>query len=77
MEEVLDAALGDAVRRQAAERPGAEPDAAGVIARCGGQIAGCKAPKSVDFVDAIPRSAAGRTFAASCAIPSGPARRGR
>jgi acyl-CoA synthetase (AMP-forming)/AMP-acid ligase II len=35
-------------------------DAAAVIAHCKSRIAGYKAPTSVDFVDAIPRTATGK-----------------
>ena len=40
--------------------PGAEIDEAGVIAHCKKRIAGYKSPTSVDFVDAIPRTATGK-----------------
>jgi long-chain acyl-CoA synthetase len=57
---VPDPRWGEAVKAIVVLRPGAPADAAGLIARCRGHIAGYKAPKSVDFVDAIPRNAAGK-----------------
>jgi len=57
---VPDERWGEAVKAIAVLRPGAEADPAGVIARCRAHIAGYKAPKSVDFVPAIPRNAAGK-----------------
>jgi acyl-CoA synthetase (AMP-forming)/AMP-acid ligase II len=57
---VPDPRWGEAVKALVVLRPGGEPDAAGIIARVREHIAGYKAPKSVDFVDAIPRNAAGK-----------------
>ena len=57
---VPDALWGETVKALVVLKPGAPRDAAGMIAWTRGRIASFKAPKSVDFVDAIPRNAAGK-----------------
>ena len=57
---VPDARWGEAVKAIVVLRPGADPDAAGIIARVREHIAGYKAPKSVDFIDSIPRNPSGK-----------------
>ena len=57
---VPDAQWGEAVKAVVIAKPGAPRDAASVIAWARERIAGYKAPKSVDFVDAIPRNATGK-----------------
>lgn len=52
--------MGEAVKAIVVLRPGAAADEAAVIARVRSHIAGYKTPKSVDFVDAIPRNASGK-----------------
>jgi acyl-coenzyme A synthetase/AMP-(fatty) acid ligase len=42
--------------------PGAEPDAEAIIAWARARIAGYKAPKSVDFIDALPRNATNKVL---------------
>ena len=41
-------------------RPGAEVDESSVIAWARAKIAGFKCPKSVDFIDALPRNPSGK-----------------
>jgi len=57
---VPDEAWGEAVKAVVVAKPGATPDAASVIAWARERIAGYKAPKSVDFVAAIPRNITGK-----------------
>jgi acyl-CoA synthetase (AMP-forming)/AMP-acid ligase II len=51
---------GEAVKAVVAAKPGVTPDAEDIIAFARTRIAGFKAPKSVDFVDALPRNASGK-----------------
>jgi len=57
---VPDDAWGEAVKAIVVLKPGAAPDAAGIIAWARARIASYKAPKSVDFVDAIHRNLSGK-----------------
>src|SRR5246127_3236901 len=57
---VPDDAWGESVKAIVVLKPGAPRDAADIIAWARTRIANFKAPKSVDFVDAIPRNAAGK-----------------
>ena len=57
---VPDETWGEAVKAVVVLKPGAAPDAAGIIAWARERIAGYKAPKSVDFVAAIPRNITGK-----------------
>ncbi|WP_269713815.1 fatty acid--CoA ligase [Caulobacter sp. NIBR2454] len=57
---VPDAKWGEAVKAVVAPKPGITPDADDIIAFARSRIAHFKAPKSVDFVDALPRNAAGK-----------------
>jgi acyl-CoA synthetase (AMP-forming)/AMP-acid ligase II len=57
---VPDEKWGEAVKAFVVARPGAPRDAADIIAWVRAQIAHYKAPKSVDFVDAIPRTVTGK-----------------
>jgi acyl-CoA synthetase (AMP-forming)/AMP-acid ligase II len=57
---VPDDRWGETVKALIVLKPGAPPDAADVIAWTRGRIAHFKAPKSVDFVDLIPRNATGK-----------------
>jgi acyl-coenzyme A synthetase/AMP-(fatty) acid ligase len=41
-------------------RPGAKPDAEGLMAWCGERLAAYKAPRAVRFVEALPRTANGK-----------------
>ena len=42
--------------------PGATPDPDAIIAYARQRIAGFKAPKSVDFIDALPRNPSGKVL---------------
>jgi acyl-CoA synthetase (AMP-forming)/AMP-acid ligase II len=57
---VPDATWGEAVKAVVVAKPGAPKDPASVIAWARGRIANYKVPKSVDFVDAIPRNLTGK-----------------
>ena len=57
---VPDETWGEAVKAIVVLKPGAPPDAADIIAWARARIANFKAPKSVDFVDAIPRNLSGK-----------------
>jgi long-chain acyl-CoA synthetase len=57
---VPDEKWGEAVKAVVAAKPGVTPDAADIIAFARTRIAGFKAPKSVDFVVALPRNASGK-----------------
>ena len=57
---VPDATWGEAVKAIVVLKPGAPPDVADIIAWARARIAHFKAPKSVDFVDAIPRNLSGK-----------------
>jgi fatty-acyl-CoA synthase len=59
---VPDAKWGEAVKAIVVLRPGAPPDPAGVIAHCRPLIAGYKIPKSVDFIEALPRNPSGKVL---------------
>ncbi|PIB93509.1 fatty acid--CoA ligase [Caulobacter sp. FWC2] len=57
---VPDDKWGEAVKAVVAAKPGVTPDADDIIAFARTRIAGFKAPKSVDFVAALPRNASGK-----------------
>jgi acyl-CoA synthetase (AMP-forming)/AMP-acid ligase II len=57
---VPDDAWGESVKAIVVLKPGAPRDAADIIAWTRTRIANFKAPKSVDFVDTIPRNASGK-----------------
>ncbi len=57
---VPDEKWGEVVKAIVVAKPGSPKNAASVIARAREKIAGYKAPKSVDFVDAIPRNITGK-----------------
>jgi acyl-CoA synthetase (AMP-forming)/AMP-acid ligase II len=59
---VPDAAWGEAVKAIVVLKPGAEPDAAAIIAWTRSKIAGYKTPKSVDFIDVLPRNATNKVL---------------
>ncbi len=56
---IPDEKWGEAVKAVVALKPGATPDPASIIAFARTRIAHFKAPKSVDFIDALPRNASG------------------
>jgi acyl-CoA synthetase (AMP-forming)/AMP-acid ligase II len=51
---------GEAVKALVVRRPGVEASAADIVAHVRTRIAGYKTPKSIDWVDEIPRNAAGK-----------------
>jgi len=57
---VPDEKWGEAVKAVVALKPGAVADPDDIIAFARTRIAGFKAPKSVDFIDALPRNASGK-----------------
>jgi long-chain acyl-CoA synthetase len=57
---VPDDKWGEAVKAVVAPKPGKSPDPEEIIAFARGRIAGFKAPKSVDFIEALPRNASGK-----------------
>ncbi|MDE2351201.1 MAG: long-chain-fatty-acid--CoA ligase [Alphaproteobacteria bacterium] len=59
---VPDSRWGEAVKAVVVKKPGAEVSAADLIAHARGRIAGYKLPKSVDFVDALPRNPTGKVL---------------
>jgi acyl-CoA synthetase (AMP-forming)/AMP-acid ligase II len=59
---VPDEKWGEAVKAIVVLRPGASADASDIIAFARSRVAAFKAPKSVDFVDALPRNLAGKVL---------------
>jgi fatty-acyl-CoA synthase len=59
---VPDDRWGEAVKAIVVLRPGADIDPASIIAHCRTRIAAYKSPKSVDFIDALPRNASGKVL---------------
>jgi acyl-CoA synthetase (AMP-forming)/AMP-acid ligase II len=59
---VPDEKWGEAVKAIVVAAPGAEPDPAAIIAWARQRIAGFKAPKSVDFIDVLPRNPSGKVL---------------
>jgi acyl-CoA synthetase (AMP-forming)/AMP-acid ligase II len=59
---VPDERWGEAVKAICVRSPGADPDPDEIIAYARQRIAGFKAPKSVDFVDVLPRNPSGKVL---------------
>ena len=59
---VPDERWGEAVKAIIVPAAGADPQAADVIAYARARIAGYKAPKSIDFIDVLPRNASGKVL---------------
>ena len=57
---IPDDVWGEAIKAVVVKKPGAELDADGVVAFAHERIAGFKCPKSVDFLDALPRNPSGK-----------------
>lgn len=57
---IPDATWGEAVKAIIVPRPGTTPDRASIIAFAKERVASFKAPKSIDFIDAIPRNPSGK-----------------
>jgi acyl-CoA synthetase (AMP-forming)/AMP-acid ligase II len=59
---VPDERWGEAVKAIVVLRDGAAANPASIIAHCRTRIAGYKTPKSVDFIDALPRNPSGKVL---------------
>lgn len=59
---VPDPTWGEAVKAVVVLKEGASADEADIIRHCKEQIASYKAPKSVDFVEALPRTGSGKLY---------------
>ena len=57
---VPDERWGEAVKAVVVKKVGADPTPAEIIAWARGRIAAYKAPKSIDFIEALPRNASGK-----------------
>lgn len=57
---IPDEKWGEAVKAIVVAKPGTSPDPADIIAFARTRIAGFKCPKSVDFIDALPRNPSGK-----------------
>ncbi len=66
---VPDPHWGEAVKAFAVLRPGHETTPAEIIAHARGRIAGFKVPKSIEFVEALPRNAAGKLLRRTLRAP--------
>ena len=59
---VPDEKWGEAVKAIVVRAPGTDPSAADIIAWARGRIAAYKAPKTVEFIDALPRNPSGKVL---------------
>jgi len=59
---VPDERWGEAVKACVVKKPGTQASAADIIAHARERIAGYKLPKSVDFIDALPRNPTGKVL---------------
>lgn len=59
---VPDDRWGEAVKAVVVLQAGSTPDTAGIIAFARGRLAGFQSPKSVDVVEALPRTATGKVI---------------
>ena len=59
---VPDERWGEAVKAIVVKKPGVAPDPSDIIAHARERIAGYKLPKSVDFIDALPRNPSGKVL---------------
>jgi len=59
---VPDDKWGEAVKAVIVLKPGATPDAEGILAFARTRIAAFKMPKSIDFIEALPRNASGKVL---------------
>ena len=57
---VPDARWGEAVKAIVVPAPGTQPDPAEIIAWAKERLAGFKCPKSIDFIDVLPRNPSGK-----------------
>jgi hypothetical protein len=70
---VPDEKWGEAVKAIVVPAAGATATADDLITFCREQLAGYKLPKSVDFVEVLPRTRQASSSSVSCASPTGPA----
>jgi acyl-CoA synthetase (AMP-forming)/AMP-acid ligase II len=66
---VPDPKWGEAVKAIVVPKPGAERDALAILDRLRGCLAGYKIPKSIDFVDALPRNSSGKVLKSELRAP--------
>jgi acyl-CoA synthetase (AMP-forming)/AMP-acid ligase II len=59
---VPDDRWGEAVKAIVVLKPGAAADPEVIIAHCRTLIAGYKAPKTIDFIDVLPRNPSGKVL---------------
>jgi long-chain acyl-CoA synthetase len=59
---VPDEKWGEAVKAVVVLKPGASAEASDILSFARSRIAAFKIPKSIDFVDALPRNAAGKVL---------------
>jgi long-chain acyl-CoA synthetase len=59
---VPDPVWGEAVKAVLVVKPGCKPDTTGILHYARERLAPYKVPKSIDYVDALPRNAAGKTL---------------
>jgi long-chain acyl-CoA synthetase len=59
---IPDDAYGERVHAVVVTRPGAEPDPDAIVAHCHSLIGGFKCPRSVEFREKLPLSAAGKVL---------------
>jgi acyl-CoA synthetase (AMP-forming)/AMP-acid ligase II len=59
---VPDGRWGETVKAIVVLRPGASADEADVVDFCRGKLAGFERPRSVEFVEALPRTASGKVL---------------
>ena len=59
---VPDERWGEAVKALVIARPGSVPDPADLVAFCRDLLAGYKLPRSIDFVDELPRTPSGKVL---------------
>ncbi|QDM40794.1 long-chain-fatty-acid--CoA ligase [Altererythrobacter sp. TH136] len=57
---IPDPRWGEAIKAIVVPVPGVEPDVASIVAHARERIAGFKCPKSIDFVDTLPRNPSGK-----------------
>jgi len=57
---VPDAKWGESIKALVVKKPGCEPDSAEIIAWMRKRLAGFKCPKSVDYIEALPRNPSGK-----------------
>ncbi len=66
---VPDRKWGEAVKAIVVSKPGAGRDAGAILARLRGRLAGYKIPKSIDFVESLPRNASGKVLKGELRAP--------